>query len=290
VISYKGRPFATTEGRFQNMLQTDASINPGNSGGPLIDLHGNVIGINTAIVAGENSGNIGIGFAVPINTVKDLLPQLRKGSVARGQLGVQILSTPVTDDEAHSLGLPKAEGAIVSRVEPGSPADQAGLKAGDVIVEFNGRAVPDADHLTAMVVNTPPNQRTPIVYYRGGREQTTTATIQKLELESSGQGGHEKTSSAPGIGLSLDNLTGDVASRLGLPPGTTGALVENVEPFTPAASAGIKRGDVILEINHQAVRSRAEALRTLAAIKSGEPVFLLLRRQGVQQFVELRKE
>jgi hypothetical protein len=125
-------PFATTEGRFQNMLQTDASINPGNSGGPLIDVHGQVIGINTAILANEEgSGNVGIGFAVPINTVRDLLPQLRKGSVQRGQLGVQILSAPVTGDEAQQLGLPKAEGAIVSRVEPGSPADRAGLRAGD---------------------------------------------------------------------------------------------------------------------------------------------------------------
>jgi serine protease Do len=149
VVSYKARPFAVTEGRFQNMLQTDASINPGNSGGPLIDVHGAVIGINSAILAGEGGeGNIGIGFAVPINTVKALLPQLRQGRVHRARLGVQVQAPPITDEEAKGLGLPKAEGAIVSMVEHDSPAERAGLHAGDVIVEYNGKAVSDGEQLT----------------------------------------------------------------------------------------------------------------------------------------------
>src|SRR5262249_9968843 len=149
VISYKGRPFATTEGRFQNMLQTDASINPGNSGGPLLDMHGQVVGINTAILSGDQGGgNVGIGFAVPINTVKKLLPQWRERPVQRGELGVQVLTTPITDETAKQLGIPKAEGAIVSRIEPGSPAEHAGLNPGDVVVSFNNTSIRDADQLT----------------------------------------------------------------------------------------------------------------------------------------------
>jgi serine protease Do len=291
VISYKGRPFATTEGRFQNMLQTDASINPGNSGGPLIDVHGDVIGINTAILSGEgNAGNVGIGFAVPINTVKNLLPQLHKGMIQRGQLGVQILSAQITGDEAKKLGLPKAEGAIVSRVEPDSPADRAGLRAGDVIVAYNGKPVQDAEHLTAMVVSTPADTRVPIVFYRNGRQQTVTATIEKLELENSNREGSNERESAPGFGLSLGDITRDIADQLRLPASVQGALVENVEPATPAANAGIRRGDVILEVNRHAVHSASEASRELRAVASGQPAFMLLWSQGVQQFVELRRE
>jgi len=292
VISYKGRPFATTEGRFQNMLQTDASINPGNSGGPLINVSGEVVGVNSAILSGDgNGGNIGIGFAVPINTIKNLLPQLRKGTVHRGQLGVQILSAPISDDEAKSLGLPKPEGAIVSRVEPDSPADRAGLRAGDVIVEYDSKPVPDADHLTALVVATPSGSRVPIDFYRDGRRQAATATVEELNLEDNNQ--HERRSdrgSAPGFGLSLGDVTPEIAEQLRLPAGTHGAVVENVEPFTPAATGGVKRGDVILEVGRQAVHSAREATRALGAIKSGQPAFLLLSRQGVQLFVELKKE
>ena len=291
VISYKGRPFATTEGRFQNMLQTDASINPGNSGGPLINVSGEVIGINSAIVAGAgNGGNIGIGFAVPINTVKALLPQLRKGSVQRGQLGVQILSTPITEEEAKSLGVPNANGAIVSRVEPDSPANRAGLRAGDVIVEFNGQSVQDADHLIAMVSSASPGAKVPMTFYRNGMKQTATATIDKLELENADREGRNDRTSAPGFGLSLGDLTPEVANQLRLPASIEGTVVENVEPFTPASNAGVKRGDVILEVNRQAVHSAREASSDLRTITAGHPAFLLVSRQGIQQLLELRKE
>jgi serine protease Do len=291
VISYKGRPFATTEGRFQNMLQTDASINPGNSGGPLINVSGEVIGVNSAILSGDgNGGNIGIGFAVPINTIKDLLPQLRKGTVHRGQLGVQILSTPISDDEAKSLGLPKPEGAIVSRVEPDSPADRAGLRAGDVISEYDGKNVPDADHLTALVIATPAGSRVPIGFYRDGRRQATTATVEELNLDDNQSDRRSDRESARGFGLSLGDVTPEVADQLRLPAGTQGVIVENVEPFTPAANGGVRRRDVILQIDRHAVHSAREATRALGAIKSGQPAFLLLSREGVQLFIELKKE
>jgi serine protease Do len=295
VISYRGRPFATTEGRFQDMLQTDASINPGNSGGPLLNVRGEVIGINTAILSGEGAGggNIGIGFAVPIETVKDLLPQLRKGNVERGQLGVQILSAPITDADAKSLGLPKPAGAIISRVDADSPAERAGLQPGDVIVEFNGQPIADADQLTKLVVSTAGGTRVPIVYYRNGSRQTATATVDRLTLEddgsapSAGGGGRR---SAPGFGLTLQDITPDIARQLGLPAGVSGALVENVEAFTPASNAGLRRGDVILEVNRQAVHSAREVSDALRSIGSGEPAFLLIWRDGTRMFIPLRKE
>jgi serine protease Do len=291
VISFKGRPFATTEGHSVQMLQTDASINPGNSGGPLIDVHGQVVGINTAIVANDRSGgNVGIGFAVPINAVKRLLPQLRKGSVQRGQLGVQILTAPVTDETAKQLKLPKAEGAIVSRIEPGSAAERAGLRAGDVIVSYNGTAIHDAEQLTSLVVDTPPGTNVPIVFYRDGQQQRVSATIEKLDLEKSDSSAHAQPSDAPGIGLSLGTLTPEIASQLQLPSGTEGALVENVEPNTPAANAGLRRGDVILEINRHPVRSGDEAARLFRSLNDSSDIFMLMTRQGVHLFVELKRD
>lgn len=291
VISFKGRPFATSEGRFQNMLQTDASINPGNSGGPLIDVHGQVVGINTAILSGDDhGGNLGIGFAVPIDTVKTLLPQLRKGSVQRGQLGVQILSMRLTQDDAKRLGLPNAGGAIVSRVEPGSPADRAGLHPGDVVVSYNGKQVPDADHLTSMVADTAPGTKVPIVYYRNGKQENTTVTIGTLELEKQNPDNSRQQSDDQGFGLSLGDLKPDFASQLRLPSGTRGALVENVDPMTPAANVGIRRGDVIVEINRRPITSASDATRQLQSLGASDPAYVLLWRDGVQQFVELRKE
>ncbi len=182
VVSYKGRPFEVAEGRSQDMLQTDASINPGNSGGPLINVNQEVIGINTAILSGDSGGgNIGIGFAVPINTIKALLPQLRGGKVHRGRLGVHIRSVPITEEEAKSLGLPKPEGALVITVEPGSPAEEAGLRAGDVIVEFNGAPIADAAGLTSRVASTAAGTRVSIAYYRDNTRRTASARVEQLE-------------------------------------------------------------------------------------------------------------
>jgi serine protease Do len=289
VISYKGRPFATTEGRFQNMLQTDASINPGNSGGPLLNERGEVVGVNSAIVSGSG-GNIGIGFAVPINTVKELLPQLRTGTVHRGELGVQILSTPISDEEAKSLGLPTAAGAIVSRVAPDSPAERAGLQAGDVIVEYDGKPVSNADQLTSLVIASPAGAHVRVAYYRNAQRQTADVTIGELKVEEEATRAEASRGDVAGFGLTLGDLTADIRSQLQLPAGTQGILVENVEPFTPAASAGLRRGDVIVQINRHDVHSAQEAIAELRAVKSGQPAFLMVLREGVRMFVELRKE
>ena len=292
VVSYKGRPFAVTEGRFQNMLQTDASINPGNSGGPLINVRDEVVGINTAILSGEGGGgNIGIGFAVPINTVKALLPKLRAGKVQRGRLGVQIRNQLITEDEARELRLPKPEGAIVSMVEHDSPAERAGLRAGDVIVEFNGKPVPDADTLTSMVAATPAGTRVPVVFYRNGQREEVTVTVEELVADSDDpRPAGAAAGTTRGFGVALADLTPAVARQLRLPPATGGALVEYVEPFAPASESGLMPGDVILEVNGSRVQSATDAARELGRIKPGQPAFVLVSRRGNQVFLEMRKE
>ena len=287
VISFIGRPFATTEGRSQDMLQTDAAINPGNSGGPLINVKGEVVGINSAILSGEGAGgNIGIGFAIPINTVRALLPQLRQGKVVRGRLGVLVQTAAITDSEAKTLGLPSTKGAIVSQVQPDSPASRAGLQPGDVIVSFNGKQVESADQLTRLVTATKPGTSVPVEIYRNGQEQTLNATIEELQLEGAtqGEGGPET-----GFGLNLSDLTPDVAQQLGLQPGTEGALVQGVQPGSPAAQAGLQRGDVILQINRQPVSSAQGAARLLRDLGPGQSAFVLLSRRGQRVFLTLRR-
>src|SRR6185295_7111891 len=161
VISALERPFPTTEGRSTQVLQTDAAINPGNSGGPLLNIRGEVIGINSAIYTdARQAGNIGIGFAIPINTVRELLPQLRGGKITRGMIGVSIGVIP--QNALETLGLKNRQGALVSSVAPGGPSAKAGIEPGDVIIQFNGKPVKDRDSLVSMVVATPPNTTVPV--------------------------------------------------------------------------------------------------------------------------------
>jgi serine protease Do len=186
--------------------------------------------------------------------------------------------------------LPKPEGAIVSMVEHDSPADRAGLRAGDVIVGYDGKPVPDADRLTAMVAATPAGSHVPVTFFRNGKQETVTVTIDELEAED--EQGRRAGNGTPrsAFGLSLEDLTPDIARQLRLPPGSDGALVENVEPFTAAADAGIVRGDVILEVNRQSVHSAREAMHELDRVKPGQPAFLLLARRGNRVFIEMRRE
>jgi serine protease Do len=288
VISYRGRPFAMAEGRYQNMLQTDASINPGNSGGPLINVNGEVIGINSAILANGAAGNIGIGFAVPINTVKTLLPQLRKGKVPRGRLGIQIRTQPLTDEEAKQFGLPKPDGALVVMVEHDSPADRGGIRAGDVIVSYNGQAVSTGDQLVSLVSGTAAGTRVPVTLYRDGRQEHLNVTIEELHIDDEGASSDRATGA--GFGLSLDDVTPDVARDLRLPAGQDGALVEDVEPTSAAADAGVRRGDIIREVNRERVHSAADASRLLRRARAGQIVSLLISRQGNEMFLTMRKE
>jgi serine protease Do len=198
VISALDRPFGGTATRQQPMLQTDAAINPGNSGGPLLNVRGEVVGMNTAIYTDERrAANIGIGFATPINTIRELLPQLRTGKISRGVIGVSISRDPITKEIAQEFGLPNANGALVSAVTPGAPAAKAGIQAGDVIVEYNGRPVTDSDSLVAMVVNTKPGTTVPVTIYRQNKRQTLNITPDELDLEAEANGGRSPRPDSP---------------------------------------------------------------------------------------------
>jgi serine protease Do len=182
VISARGRPFTPVEGRIQEMLQTDAAINPGNSGGPLLNVRGEVVGINTAILSpGPVGGNVGIGFAVPINVVRDLLPQLQSGKVTRGRIGVSV--RPLPKDTAMSLGLQQRQGALVAAVDRDGPAARAGLQPGAVILEFNGQPVRNSDELVRLVATTAPGTQANLKVVRDQRSMNLRVTVDELQLD-----------------------------------------------------------------------------------------------------------
>jgi len=299
VISATKRPFQVTDQRSNEMLQTDAAINPGNSGGPLLNIRGEVIGINTAIISnGQSEGNIGIGFAVPINTVRELLPQLREGKVIRGRIGVSVGVVPREGFE--EFGLTSRIGAVVSSVLPNSAASKAGMEPGDVVVEYNGRPVPNRDELVKMVVATKPGTSVPVKVMRDRKERTLTVTVEQLDLDAEQQsiqtrrGGNQNndTNEAQdsGFGLTLNNLSPQVSRRLQLAPGRTGALVSDVDPDGPAAASGIRAGDVILQVNRKPVANAADAARELQAVASGRLAQILLWRGDAEVFVTVKKD
>ena len=300
VISATSRPFPTTEGRSTQVLQTDAAINPGNSGGPLLNVRGEVVGINSAIYTdARQSGNIGIGFAIPINTVRELLPQLRSGKITRGMIGVSIGVIP--QNALDTLGLKNRQGALVSSVVPGGPSDKAGIEPGDVIVQFNGKPVKDRDSLVSMVVVTPPNTTVPVRVVRDKEEKTINVKVGELDLEAEqaalngGRGGRDNDNgpqqeATSGFGMSLSNITPDVARRLRLDDNVRGAVVVDVEPASPAARAGIMQGDVITRVGRATVGSVADASRELGRVASGGTAILRIRRNGTDMAVVVTKE
>ena len=297
VISATGRSFPVAEQRFAQVLQTDAAINPGNSGGPLLNVRGEVIGINTAIYTdARQQGNIGIGFAMPINVVRDLLPQLRSGKITRGRIGVQVQG--MSRDTARDLGLKTNEGALVASVTKGGAAAKAGMEPGDVIVGYNGKPVKKNDDLVSMVMATRPGSSVPVRVFRNGMEKTLTITVDELDLDAENQQAsrNDQDQSAPtnqesaGFGLTLSNITPDVARRLRLEDGTRGALIVDVDEQSPAARAGLERFDVITSVNRVKVGTAAEAQRELAKVQSGHAAFLLVLRNGQERFVTVTKE
>jgi len=296
VISAVGRSFPISEGRFSQVLQTDAAINPGNSGGPLLNaLFDNDTATTEIYTDARQQGNIGIGFAMPINVVRELLPQLRTGKITRGRIGVQV--TAIRKEEAPELGLKNTEGALVRIVTPNGAAAKAGVAPGDVIVGFNGKPVKKNDDLVQMVMTTKPGSAVPLRVMRDGRERTLNVTIEELDLESEGQQARNDRSepdqaqeTSSGFGMALSNITPDAARRLRLEDGTRGALIVDVEQESAAARAGLSGGDVIVSVNRQAVASAADAQRELGKVASGRTAFLLVLRGGQERFVTITKD
>jgi serine protease Do len=299
VISATERPFEVADNRFAQVLQTDAAINPGNSGGPLLNIRGEVVGVNTAIIAdGRQSGNIGIGFAIPINTVRDLLPQLRTGKVSHGRIGVSVGLVP--RNAIDEMGLKDRKGAVVSSVSPGGAAAKAGMEPGDVIVSYNGKPVTGRDELVRMVVSTKPNTTVPVRVIRDGKERTVNVTVEELDLEAEGNlargGGRDRGDSpetaqetSAGFGLSLSNVTADAARRLKLDD-TKGALIQDVEPGSPAARNGLQPGDVIVRVGRTPVASATDASRELSRVPSKGTALLRVVRGGTETFVAVTKD
>ncbi len=250
-------------GPYDDYIQIDAPINRGNSGGPAFDMNGNVIGINTAIYS-PSGGSVGIGFDIPAQTAQRVVDQLKAhGSVTRGWLGVQI--QPVTADIANSLGLKKADGAIVDNVENGSPAAKAGLKSGDVIAKVNGTPVKDARELARTVSTLAPDTTVKLDVLRNGQSETISATLAKMpneQVANAGDRDNESTApSGPRLGLSVAP-----ASEAGA--GSEGVVVTGVDPNGPAAAAGVQAGNVILDVGGKPVASRADVVKQLQEAKA----------------------
>ncbi|MDH3520644.1 MAG: Do family serine endopeptidase [Myxococcales bacterium] len=269
-------------GMYDDFIQTDAAINPGNSGGPLINLSGEVIGINTAINRNANT----IGFAVPINMAKSVLPQLRaSGHVTRGWLGVVIQD--ITPELAEALGLGDQSGALVSKVVEDGPAEAAGIQREDVIRKFDGQPIEDFNDLPRIVAATPVDKKVEVVVLRGGKEKKLTAVIGALEEPEL-----KKLASAPGgggaanWGMRVQDVTPDLADQLGLEH-PEGVVISAVDPSGPAAEAGVRRGDVILEVNREIVKNSEDLEAQLDG--AGERALLLLRRGDAQLYVPVNR-
>ena len=286
--------FDFAPGRRQALIQTDAAINPGNSGGPLLNVRGEVIGVNTAIYSNGGgmmgtAGNIGIGFAVPINTVRDVLPGLRAGKITRGRIGVSV--RPVSPEEVDALNLKDRKGAVVIQV-PTGPAADAGIEPGDVIVEFNGKPINRSDDLPPMVAATAPGSTVPVKVIRDGKERTFTVRVEELSLDAEAY--RQSDAIAPGgdtgagFGVTLNNVTPELARQFELPANTRGAIITDVDPESPAARV-LQPGDVILEVARKPVTNMGEASAALRAVPSGRAVGLLILRRGQEQFVTVRK-
>lgn len=288
IISAKGRRTGLSDGNsFEDFLQTDAPINRGNSGGALVNLNGELIGINSQILAGGASGgNIGIGFSIPSNMAKTVMEQLvQNGKVRRGMLGINIQN--INEDLAKGLGLKDAKGVLVSNVRTGGAADKAGLKRGDVITAINGETVEDSNVLRNKVAGTLPGNDIKVKFVRDGSEQEVTAKLDELDSGSekpqnqqNDQKDQENSAQEGKLGLTLQPVTPAIAKELEMPEDTKGLVVTQVDPSGSAAQAGMRRGDVILEVNRQSVSSLDEMRSALD--KSGTNSALLLISRGGQ--------
>lgn len=288
IISAKGRAYVGVA-EYEDFIQTDAAINPGNSGGPLVNLTGEVIGINTAI-ASRSGGYQGIGFAIPINMARSIMEQIMsKGKVTRGWLGVQI--QPVTPELAKSFGLGDVRGALIADVAPNSPADKAGLKQGDIILSYDGKEVEDGNHLRNMVAATEVGKKAMAQVFRAGKYLDVEVTIGDLGKADWGKlspsGNQAGSESLEEYGLEVQELTPELAKQFGYEE-ERGVLISGIKPDSAAERFGLQPGDLIVRVNQQKVTSIADIKRALAG--NPERILLLVRNGNASRFVALPRK
>ncbi len=285
IVSAKGRNIVPNR-QFQSFIQTDAAINPGNSGGPLVNMAGEVIGINTAILTDTNA-YAGVGFALPSNTVVSVYNQLisPEHRVSRGSIGIEF---PAQENPAIARVYGAGNGVTIANVIPGTPAEAAGLKVGDTITSVDGKPVKNGDELVSDIASRKPGSKVALGFVRNGKKDEATVTVAdraKLfasRLGEDQEGGEESAPKAGKLGLSVHALTNDMADRLDMPAGK-GVIVQDVKPGSFADDVGLARGDVILEINKQSVNSEEEFNRVASSLKSGQDVVFLVRQRGAGQ-------
>lgn len=287
IVSATGRGNLDIED-YEDFIQTDASINPGNSGGALINARSELIGINTAILAGQGGGNQGIGFAIPINLARNVMDAIIKhGKVVRGYLGVAIQQ--VTPNIAKAFNVPPNRGALISDVTPDSPAAKAGLRKGDVIEELNGEPVPGPNELKLKVATLEPGTTVKLKVNRDGKELEVPVALSELPEKPSENAAGENDQESSLRGIQVEDLTPAIANELGLRPGAKGVVVTDVDPGSPAAEAGLARGDVIQEINRQPVSSVAQFQRVLRESGKQQAV-MLINRHGSTAYIVVQPQ
>ncbi|MGA8367179.1 MAG: DegQ family serine endoprotease [Candidatus Acidiferrales bacterium] len=282
IVSATGRSLNGEIENYEDFIQTDAAINPGNSGGAMIDLHGDLVGINTAIVTGGGGGNEGIGLAIPINMARSVMDQLvAHGKVVRGYLGVYIQN--VTPEIAKAFGLSELHGALIGDVSSDTPGGRAGLKKGDVILKLNGVTVDDANDLRLHISQMDPGTTVHLEISRDGKTQDVSVTLGELpEKEAENSPGESSGGALEGV--EVQELTPDIEQQLNLPAGTRGVVITSVDPSSDAAAAGLSQGDVIQEVNHKPVNN-IEQYRQALAGSGKQPVLLLVNHGGVTNYI-----
>jgi serine protease Do len=268
-------------GTYDNFIQTDAPINVGNSGGPLLNTRGDVVGINSSIYT-DSGGNIGIGFAIPINMAKDLLPQLKKGEVIRGWIGVRIQN--INNELKEKFGLQDIKGALVSDITNEGPAKKAGLERGDVIVSFNGNKIGEMEDLSYIVASTEVGRIVPVEVIRNRKRIILKVKVDRLEEEDVKEPIPEKGSN---IGMVVEEISSQTALRYGVTDKSR-LIVVQVEDDSPAYEAGIRRGDIILEMDREPINNLKEYMEKMGQYKKGDTVLFLIRREGTTLYLALK--